>query len=116
MCGDEIRLPEFSGLRIVEGDLRSVARPVRQKGRDWGLRELQPIGAIDAAAPERAIGIGHVDDPFSVAGEVDFTGRDASQEWSELVRLAVIADQLAARHEAVGKELLAIRARDGKGK
>jgi hypothetical protein len=94
LAGNHADLRRFRRQSTEINDLLSVRRPARQS-RDSGRGgQLQSLAAITATAPQQKIGVADVSCPFPVARELNFSARNAAEEWNELLRLGVEALKL----------------------
>src|SRR5437016_3663114 len=80
------------------------------------IGELRAIAAIQLAAPQGVVGISYVGEPLSIAGEVQFAGRNPSEIGQKLTRIMIVALQLKPQLLSHYEQLLAIVAGNGREK
>lgn len=72
---DKIDQLAGGGFRYVYSDQMAARGPGASSSTELGGRELKLVAAIDAAAPEAAIGVGNITDPLALAREIRAAGR-----------------------------------------
>src|SRR5580704_8828984 len=95
--GNDENLPSLAGHSSCESDFvptRGPSGSYRFKGRE---RQLQALASIPLATPKSALGISDVGNPVTISRKSQPHSRDSCQIWNELVRLVVVADELATQ-------------------
>src|SRR5215469_5368986 len=113
---DALRRPSLHGhdvdlsILTCESDLAAVVGKVRIADLKRRERQLFALGTIDAAAPQRVVGVRRVLHPLAVGRKCRANRRNSVEEWLKLMCFRIETDHFAARLVAYGEDLLAIAA------
>src|ERR1700730_4849410 len=87
-------------------------------GQEWNHRrerELQAFAAVCADPPKGLVRHRDIDNPLGVAREVQIISGNSGKKRKESPSVAVVAHKFGAWKPSIGKQLLAVRARNAKG-
>src|SRR5262249_48009406 len=104
-------LPGFASSSRRENDLFPIGRPAWQASSLRRIGELKPLAAIHFAPPQTALRVGHINHPRSIPRKIQLLCRYTWQIAGPLLRLHIVASQLAALLFSHEEKLFAIPAR-----
>src|SRR5579883_349016 len=109
--GNKKHLGTFSFPDSCEGDLFSVWRPLWQtRAQGWEC-QLYFVASVSTAAKQNLVGKRDISNPFSIGRKIEFSGRNAAQQWLELVQLGIVLLQFSSHLLADDVDSLAVGTR-----
>src|SRR5262249_55330003 len=106
--GNDVDAGRFPGSYGEKYDLLSVGRPTRQRSVKRWIAELETVGTIGLAAPQRAFRERNVRDPLTVVRKYEVFGGNPIEKWNEAVRARFLANEFTARPAPDDKKALAV--------
>src|SRR5882762_328610 len=91
-------------------NLSPIRRNVWEPNHCWRIGKLKAIAPVAAAAPQCAIRIRTIGNPFSIAGERRIRRGNAGKEGNEFVEFFVVANEFASALGTDDKDLLSVAA------